>query len=164
MMRDLINKLTLLESDGNNIPKISEYLKRRTKNIIELYFYTKSPKKIKEFGENTFGNNLSSITVSMLFKPSKHDLGTLEFYQNKNTLTLKCTVHTDGDYYFDYKLARYIGEKIFNHIGFTEKTVNIGNADLNIGGSGIVIYIPQTDKLLEVINAAFGYSHDVGNI
>lgn len=161
-MRDLINKLTLLESDGNNIPKISEYLKRRTNSMIELYFYTKSPKKIKEFGENTFGNNLSSITVSMPFRLLNYDLGTLEFYQNKNTL--RCTVDTDGDYYFDYKLARYIGEKIFNHIGFTEKTVNIGNANLDIGRSEIEIYIPQTDKLLEVINAAFGYSHDVGNI
>ena len=158
-MRDLINKLTLLESTDVNIPKIAKYLKRQNKRIIELYFYTANLDVI-DFGENEFAKEIKTISVSMPFMQT--DQGTLAYFKNDDAL--RCTMYTHNQYYFSQYVSfmpvRDVAQQTLNFIGFTKETVNVENAKLGKDYGSINLYIPQTEKLLEVINAAYEWRQE----
>ena len=164
-MRELINKIIMLESANNDIPQIANYLQDYSKSIVELYYNKGDINKIVDnFHFDSKEYLLKRVVVSMPF--GKNNLGHLEFFDNPDDL--RFTIYFDNVFtssnpkFYTHKYQPIIDltKLIFSDIGF-KKDVFGGVLIKNIDYNSFNCWLPHTEELLKAVNIAYKYRQEI---
>ena len=180
-MRDLINKLTLLESNGNNLPKIAlkinnhgwqiefEFSKSFSPEILNIN-KTFTNKKAPGVLEKTVNIKLINVRLNIYTKPNKHGKlepyidfrGNQQFSDSGGFITIVTQPklqYNDLDGFIGYDFIFDIANKISQFIGFEKNIFEIDEIVVTSSGE-ISASIDITDDGLKIIDDAYQWHQE----
>ena len=167
-MRNLIDKLMLLESNGDNIPKIAKYFRISGG---KLYY-----EHIELFPKKVIGNDLANLLgreykitefmVILEIEVNEHDV--IEFREFGDGVRVRVWVDpvfkTDAILSdSDYQILSTIVNRIFKSMGFNENVIDVADKThfkIDKNDNKSVAYRDKLEKLLSILNAAYQWRQE----
>lgn len=172
-MRDLIDKLTLLESNGNNLHKISRYFENYGRLGVKFEYMENEPKKV--IGDIDFligDRKLTAFLVHVDIKANEQgQLEAPEFGDFRVRLWIEPKFKINPEQPFNSKLSSDVDyqsvvtiiNRILKSMGFNEPVIDDADKKKikkDIYTYDSIVYDGEPKKLLPILNAAYEWRQE----